>query len=86
MELPKSARPRKQLKDQVPSAVHQKSRDLPSRTTGVTQEEAEKPLGFFISHSKDDGDFAENLKFTLEKEGFFGWIDADVLEAGTDWR
>jgi hypothetical protein len=41
---------------------------------------------FFISHAKEDGDFAENLKFRLEKEGFIGWIDIDVLEAGVDWR
>jgi hypothetical protein len=41
---------------------------------------------FFISHSKDDGDFAENLKFKIEKEGYHGWIDVDILDAGVDWR
>lgn len=41
---------------------------------------------FFISHSKEDGDFAENLKNRLKEKGFLGWIDTDVLEAGVDWR
>jgi TIR domain len=41
---------------------------------------------FFISHAKEDGDFAENLKSRMSEAGFIGWIDIDVLEAGTDWR
>jgi TIR domain len=41
---------------------------------------------FFISHAKEDGDFTENLKFRMTEAGFTGWIDIDVLEAGTDWR
>lgn len=41
---------------------------------------------FFISHAKEDGDFAENLKSRMAEVGFVGWIDIDVLEAGTDWR
>src|SRR5205823_1396610 len=41
---------------------------------------------FFISHAKEDGDFAENLKSRMAEAGFIGWIDIDVLEAGTDWR
>lgn len=54
--------------------------------TDERSKETQKRPSLFISHSKDDGDFAENLKFTLEKEGFLGWIDTDVLEAGADWR
>ncbi len=41
---------------------------------------------FFISHAKEDGDFAENLKWRMASKGFEGWIDVDVLEAGMDWR
>ncbi|MEW6586007.1 MAG: toll/interleukin-1 receptor domain-containing protein [Nitrospirota bacterium] len=41
---------------------------------------------FFISHAKEDGDFAENLKGRLREVGLDGWIDIDVLEAGVDWR
>ncbi len=41
---------------------------------------------FFISHAKEDGDFAENLKSRMAQAGYTGWIDTDVLEAGTDWR
>ena len=41
---------------------------------------------FFISHAKEDGDFVENLKFRMAEAGLTGWIDIDVLEAGTDWR
>ncbi len=41
---------------------------------------------FFISHAKEDGDFAENLKGRLREVDLDGWIDIDVLEAGVDWR
>jgi hypothetical protein len=41
---------------------------------------------FFISHAREDGDFAENLKGRMAQKGFTGWIDIDVLEAGVDWR
>ncbi|MBI3246580.1 MAG: toll/interleukin-1 receptor domain-containing protein [Deltaproteobacteria bacterium] len=41
---------------------------------------------FFISHAKEDGDFAENLKGRLRELDLDGWIDIDVLEAGVDWR
>jgi hypothetical protein len=41
---------------------------------------------YFISHAKEDGDFAENLKGRLREAGLDGWIDIDVLEAGVDWR
>jgi hypothetical protein len=67
----------KEIDDRAFSVQHQ---------TDQTSKGTPKQPSFFISHSKDDGDFAENLKFTLEKEGFFGWIDTDVLEAGADWR
>jgi len=43
-------------------------------------------LQFFISHAKEDGDFAENLKGRMREERLVGWIDVDVLEAGVDWR
>lgn len=41
---------------------------------------------FFISHSKEDGDFAELLKLTLEREGHIAWVDTDRLSPGLDWR
>lgn len=83
----KPSRPRKKPGDRPPSELLDKVGGHLSATTPVAPQKAtQKPLSFFISHSKDDGDFAENLKFTLEKEGFFGWIDTDVLQAGTDWR
>ncbi|HEU4557893.1 MAG TPA: toll/interleukin-1 receptor domain-containing protein [Longimicrobium sp.] len=41
---------------------------------------------FFISHAREDGDFAENLKGRMAQRGFTGWIDIDILEAGVDWR
>ncbi|MGB9180588.1 MAG: toll/interleukin-1 receptor domain-containing protein [Pyrinomonadaceae bacterium] len=48
--------------------------------------QAGRPPQFFISHAKEDGDFAENLKFRLDKKGLLGCIDIDILEAGVDWR
>lgn len=40
----------------------------------------------FISHSHDDGDFAEVLKLQLEKHDIDAWIDIDRLKVGYDWR
>jgi hypothetical protein len=40
----------------------------------------------FVSHSKEDGDFAELLKLKLEREGHDAWIDTDRLDPGLDWR
>ncbi len=40
----------------------------------------------FISYSKADGDFAENLKSRVEKAGFDTWMYEDKLRAGDDWR
>jgi hypothetical protein len=40
----------------------------------------------FLSHSKDDGDFAELLKLRLEREGYVAWVDTDRLAPGLDWR
>lgn len=44
-----------------------------------------QPL-FFISHSREDGDFAELLKLRMEREGLDAWIDIDRLGPGVDWR
>jgi hypothetical protein len=57
-----------------------------SDTTEISFPKGKAIPSFFLSHSQDDGDFAENLKFRLDKEGFRGWIDVDILEAGVDWR
>ena len=40
----------------------------------------------FVSHSKEDGDFAELLKLKLEREGYDAWVDTDRLDPGLDWR
>jgi TIR domain len=40
----------------------------------------------FVSHSKEDGDFAELLKLRLEREGYEAWVDVDRLDPGLDWR
>ena len=45
-----------------------------------------QPPKFFISHAREDGDFAENLKGRLKEAGLDGWIDIDLLEAGAEWR
>lgn len=57
-------------------------RHKPKAFTPVDGAEAK----FFISHAKEDGDFAENLKGRMKEIGLIGWIDTDVLEAGVDWR
>jgi hypothetical protein len=41
---------------------------------------------FFVSHAREDGDFAELLKLRLEKEGLTAWIDIERLNVGEDWR
>ena len=54
------------------------------------KQKATGPVGadkhVFLSHSKTDGDFAELMKFRLEREGFTAWIDNDRLDPGVDWR
>jgi hypothetical protein len=40
----------------------------------------------FISHCREDGDFADLLKSRLEKEGFQVWVDTDRLKIGQVWR
>jgi len=55
------------------------------QTEARTPSEDSRPK-FFISHAKEDGDFAENLKGRMREEKLDGWIDIDVLEAGVDWR
>lgn len=57
----------------------------PNTPPARTPPEVDVPK-FFISHAKEDGDFAENLKGRLKEVGLDGWIDIDVLEAGVDWR
>lgn len=41
---------------------------------------------FFISHAREDGDFAELLSLRMEREHLQGWIDVDRLSPGVDWR
>ncbi len=41
---------------------------------------------YFISHAREDGDFAELVKVYLERKGEDGWIDTDRLLPGIDWR
>jgi predicted nucleotide-binding protein len=48
--------------------------------------EVEESVEFFISHSHDDGDFAELLKLRIEREGFTAWTDLERLSVGVDWR
>lgn len=47
-----------------------------------------KETGFtvFISHSHEDGDFADLLKLMLNKLGFKTWIDIDNIFVGDDWE
>ena len=40
----------------------------------------------FISHSKEDADFAELLKVRLHKHHLDAWIDEDRLRPGIDWQ
>jgi hypothetical protein len=44
------------------------------------------PGHIFISHAKEDGDFAELLKLKLERENHDAWVDSDRLDPGLDWR
>lgn len=41
---------------------------------------------FFISHSREDGDFADLLKLRIEQEGYSAWVYTQRLRAGEDWR
>lgn len=41
---------------------------------------------FFISHSHEDGDFAELLKLRLQLTGYQAWVDIDRLRPGVDWQ
>lgn len=46
---------------------------------------SQRPL-VFISHAREDGDFAELAKRFLEENGFDAWIDIDRLDAGYEWQ
>ncbi len=68
---------------------------IASHRIGVLQEEApgtrsiygDAPRGhIFVSHAKEDGDFAELLKLKLERERHEAWVDSDRLDPGLDWR
>lgn len=40
----------------------------------------------FISHSHEDGDFAELLQHKLNNAGINSWLDNERLKIGQDWR
>lgn len=40
----------------------------------------------FISYSRSDTEFAENVRHRLKDEGFFVWLDREELRPGEDWR
>lgn len=52
----------------------------------IPQPIAEEKGQFFVSHAREDGDFAELLKLRLEKEDVTAWIDIERLNVGEDWR
>lgn len=58
----------------------------PSATPAHSAAQGDVGGHLFLSHSKEDGDFAELLKLRLEQIGFAAWIDTDRLEPGLDWR
>ena len=41
---------------------------------------------FFISYSRLDAEFGENLIHRLRTQGFDTWVDTEQLLAGDDWR
>jgi HEAT repeat protein len=41
---------------------------------------------FFISYSRLDAEFGENLIHRLRAQGFDTWVDTEMLLAGHDWR
>ena len=57
-----------------------------SAATQPSRRELKRNEHIFISHSKEDGDFAELLKLRLEREGYQAWVDSDRLDPGNDWR
>jgi hypothetical protein len=59
---------------------------LSTQATKTTRRDREVNEHLFISHSKEDGDFAELLKLRLEREGYQAWVDSDRLDPGNDWR
>jgi len=59
--------------------------ERPSEREQRTTDTGEDPE-VFISHSHDDGDFADVLKSKLKQHGYSAWIDIDRLNAGEDWR
>jgi len=48
--------------------------------------DAETGGRIFISHSHEDGDFAELLKLKLKAEGLDAWVDLDRLAPGVNWQ
>lgn len=57
-----------------------------SLATQAPQGEQKRKELIFISHSMEDGDFAELLKLRLVREGYQAWVDSDRLDPGNDWR
>jgi hypothetical protein len=65
------------------AAGNKKKRHKPAIRSAVA---GKNGVGFFISHSHVDGDFAELLKLKLEKAGYTAWIDIDRLKPGMGWQ
>ena len=60
--------------------------DLIHETRSVPPEQKDGTRLYFISHAREDGDFAELIKLNMERNGYAGWIDTDRLLPGIDWR
>lgn len=59
---------------------------LPEQSRSAPPEQHDGTSLYFISHAREDGDFAELVKLYLERKGYAGWIDTDRLLPGIDWR
>jgi hypothetical protein len=79
------AKPRRQVKSGTHTSTAPTKDATQNKSATRTRSDGQSSR-FFISHAKEDGDFAENLKGRLKDVGLDGWIDIDVLEAGVDWR
>lgn len=82
---PKTVSKPKRTDKAAGATSHKKGASQARFTNSASKVDHELPQ-FFISHAKEDGDFAENLKGRLREVALDAWIDVDVLEAGVDWR
>jgi TIR domain len=76
------------VEQELPALIHrQRAGEIVVETSRISSPSGPNGVTvYFISHAREDGDFAELVKVNLERKGHDGWIDTDRLLPAIDWR